>query len=100
MKKSRFTEEQIVKVLGELKAGVAMKDICASHGVSDATVYTWKRRYAGMENDDVKRLRELEKENEALKLLVAERDLEISAVRKLLRKNGWALPSELRERNS
>ena len=100
MKKSKFTEEQIVKVLAELKAGVAMKDICASHGVSDATVYTWKRRYAGMENDDVKRLRELEKENEALKLLVAERDLEISAVRKLFRKNGWALPSELRERNS
>jgi putative transposase len=100
VKKSKFTEEQIVKVLAELKAGVAMKDICASHGVSDATVYTWKRRYAGMENDDVKRLRELEKENEALKLLVAERDLEISAVRKLFRKNGWALPSELRERNS
>lgn len=100
VKKSRFTEEQIVKVLSELKAGVSMKDICASHGVSDATVYTWKRRYAGMENEDVKRLRELEKENEALKLLVAERDLEISAVRKLLRKNGWALPSELRERNS
>jgi len=100
VKKSKFTEEQIVKVLAELKAGVAMKDICASHGVSDATVYTWKRRYAGMENDDVKRLRELEKENEALKVLVAERDLEISAVRKLFRKNGWALPSELRERNS
>ena len=100
MKKSRFTEEQIVKALSELKAGVSMKEICASHGVSDATVYTWRRKYAGMENDDVKRLRELEKENEALKLLVAERELEISAVRKLFRKNGWALPSELRERNS
>ena len=100
MKRSIFTEEQIVKILGELKAGVPMKTICASHGVSGATVYTWRRKYAGMENDDVKRLRELEKENEALKLLVAERELEISAVRKLFRKNGWALPSELRERNS
>ena len=100
MKKSIFTEEQIVKILGELKAGVPMKTICASHGVSGATVYTWRRKYAGMENDDVKRLRELEKENEALKLLVAERELEICAVRKLFRKNGWALPSELRERNS
>lgn len=100
MKKSVFTEEQIVKVLGELKSGTAMKEICSKYGVSDATVYTWRRKYAGMENDDVKRLRELEKENEALKLLVAERELEISAVRKLFRKNGWALPSELRERNS
>jgi len=100
VKRSVFTEEQIVKILSELKAGVSMKDICAKHSVSDATIYTWRRKYAGMENDDVKRLRELEKENEALKLLVAERELEISAVRKLLRKNGWALPSELRERNS
>jgi putative transposase len=99
MKKSRFTQEQIVAVLGELRAGVALKHICVSHGVSAATVYTWRRRYAGMENEDVKRLRELEKENEALKLLVADRDLEISAVRKLFRKNGWALPSELRERS-
>jgi putative transposase len=100
VKKSIFTEEQILKVLSELKSGTSMKDICARHSVSDATVYTWRRKYAGMENDDVKRLRELEKENEALKLLVAERELEISAVRKLFRKNGWALPSELRERNS
>ena len=100
MKKSKFTEDQIVKILAELNAGKPMKDICAAHGVSDATVYTWRRKYAGMENSDVRRLRDLEKENEALKLLVAERELEISAVKKLFRKNGWALPSELRERNS
>ena len=52
-----------------------------------------------MENDDLRRLRELEKENEALKLLLAERDLEISAVKKVFRKNAWTLPSELRERS-
>ncbi|MDE2126054.1 MAG: transposase [Armatimonadetes bacterium] len=100
MKKSIFTEDRIVKVLGELKAGAPMKTILATHGVSDATVHSWRRKYAGMENDDVKRLRELERENEALGLLVAEPEFEISAVRKLFRENGWTIPSELRARNS
>ena len=98
MKRSKFTEDQIVKILGELNSGKPIKEICIAHGVSDATVYTWRRKYAGMETSDARRLRDLERENEALKLLVAERELEISAVRKLFRKNGWALPSELRER--
>jgi putative transposase len=99
VKKSRFTEEQIVRILNEVNAGRAVREVCAAHGVSDATFYTWKRKYAGMETDDVRRLRELERENDDLKRLLAERDLEVSAARKLIRKNGWALPSELRERN-
>ena len=100
MKKSKFSEAQVVKILGEVTAGKPVKEVCTAHGVSEATFYTWKRKYAGMENDDVRRLRELEKENEALKILLAERDLEVSAVRKLIRKNGWTLPGEPRERNS
>jgi putative transposase len=100
LKKSKFSEAQIVKILGEVSSGKSVRDVCSSHGVSEATFYVWKRKYAGMENDDLRRLRELEKENEALKLLLAERDLEVSAVRKLIRKNGWSLPCEPRERSS
>jgi len=100
LKKSKFSEAQIVKILGESSSGRSVRDVCSSHDVSEATFYVWKRKYAGMENDDLRRLRELEKENEALKLLLAERDLEVSAVRKLIRKNGWSLPGEPRERSS
>ncbi len=100
MKRSKFSDAQIVKILGEATAGKPVKEVCTAYGVSEATFYTWKRKYAGMENDDVRRLRELEKENEALKILLAERDLEVSAVRKLIRKNGWTLPGEPRERSS
>jgi putative transposase len=99
VKKSRFTEEQIVRILNEVSSGKAVRDVCAAHGLSDATYYTWKRKYAGLETQDVGRLRDLERENDDLKRLLAERDLEVSAVRKLFRKNGWALPSELRERS-
>jgi putative transposase len=98
MKRSKFSEAQIVKILGEVSAGKPVKEVCTAHGVSEGTYYVWKRKYAGMENEDLRRLRELERENEALKILLGERDLEVSAVRKLLRKNGWALPGEPRER--
>lgn len=73
--------------------------VCRDNGVSQNTFYLWKRKYAGMETDDVRRLRELERENTQLKILLAERDLEISAVKKVFRKSALALPSELRERN-
>ena len=101
MKKSKFTEEQIVRILQEAAGGgKTQAQVCKDHGVSQNTFYLWKRKYAGLETDDLRRLRELEKENEALKILLAERDLEISAVKKAFRKSAWALPSELRERNS
>ena len=101
MKKSKFSEEQIVRILQEAQSGQkSQSELCRDHGVSQNTFYAWKRKYAGMETDDVRRLRELERENDALKRLVAERDLEIAAVRKVFRKNGWSLPRESRERSN
>jgi len=100
MKKSKFTEEQIVRILQDAATrSKTQAEVCREHGVSQNTFYVWKRKYSGLETDDVRRLRELERENEQLKILLAERDLEISAVKKVFRKNAWALPSELRERN-
>lgn len=100
MKKSKYTEEQIVRILQEAsRSEKSNLEVCRAHGVSPHTFYIWRRKYSGLETQDVRRLRDLERENEELKKLVAERELEISAVRKLFRKNGWSLPSELRERN-
>lgn len=100
MKKSKFTEEQIVRILQEAAEGKKTHvELCKDHGVNLNTFYIWRRKYAGLETQDVRRMKDLERENDELKRLVAERELEISAVRKLFRKNGWSLPSELRERN-
>ena len=67
MRKSKFSETQIVSILKEGDAGVAVKDLCRRHGISDATYYKWKSRYGGMEASDLKRVRELEDENARLK---------------------------------
>lgn len=101
MKKSKFSEEQIVRILQEaVSGGKTQAQVCKDHGVSQNTFYLWKRKYVGLETEDLRKLRELELENEALRILLAERDLEISAVKKVFRKNAWSFPSELRERNS
>ena len=67
MKKTRFTETQIVSILKQQEAGIPTKEICRQHGVSEATFYNWKSRYGGMETSDVKRLKDLEEENARLK---------------------------------
>ena len=100
MKRSKYTEAQIVALLQEAASGgKSQAEVCREHGVSENTFYVWKRKYAGLETQDVKRLRELESENAQLKKLLAERDLEIDAVRALFRKNGLALPNPLRGRD-
>jgi putative transposase len=75
--KKQFTEEQIVKALGRLKNGTPIKDLCREVGVSQATLYNWRKRYRNMTVNEAKRLRELESENAKLKKLVAEQALDI-----------------------
>jgi len=85
MKKSRFSDEQIVKILREVdKSTVA--DVAKKHGISEQTIYVWKRRFGGLEVADAKRLRALEVENNRLKKLLAERDLEVEVMKEVAAK--------------
>jgi putative transposase len=87
MKAKRFSEEQIIRILREAEQGdESIIDVCRKHAITDATFYRWRRKYAGLQLAEVHRLRELEKENARLKRIVAERDLEIDAMRELLSK--------------
>lgn len=87
MKKSRFSEEQIVAVLKEHQAGIPVADICRKYGISDATLYNWRNRYGGMEVSDARRLKTLEDENRKLKKLLAEQMLDNATLKELLTKN-------------
>jgi putative transposase len=93
MKKSRFSEEQIIAVLKEHQAGIAVADLCRKHGISDATFYNWRSRYGGMEVSDARRLRALDDENRKLKKLLAESMLDVATLREALGKNVWSAPS-------
>jgi putative transposase len=87
MKRKRFSEEQIVGVLNQAKRGdKTIGQICREVGVSEATFYQWRRKFGGLEVSEARRLRELERENARLKRLMAERDLEIDAMKELLSK--------------
>ncbi len=86
MRRKRYTEEQIVRILGEAEAGMTVEDLVRKYGVSRNTIYRWRSKYGGMEVSDVRRLKELEEENRRLKQIVANQQLEIEAVKHILKK--------------
>ena len=87
MVRRRYTEEQIIAVLREGEAGVKVADLCRKYGMSDATYYNWKAKYAGLTVSELKRLKALEEENRRLKQIVGEQALEFRALKELLSKN-------------
>ena len=84
--KKRFTEPQIVAILKEGEAGVPAREICRKHNISDATFYTWRKKYRGMETEDIRRLKQLEAENAKLKRLLADSMLDNDALKAALSK--------------
>ena len=87
MKRSRFSEEQIIGILKEHQAGLGAKELCRKHSVSDATFYKWRSKFGGMEVPDVKKLKSLEAENAKLKKLLAEQIMDVSTLKEMLGKN-------------
>jgi len=88
MKKTKYSEEQIIGVLKEAEAGVPTTELCRKYGISDATYYNWKARYGGMTTSEMRRLRQLEDENRRLKQLVADLTLDNQALKAVISKNG------------
>ena len=82
--KKRFTDEQILNILKEGDAGIPVKEICRKYGISDATFYTWRKKYGGMQADDVRRLKQAEAEKAKLKKLLAEAMLDNDALKAAL----------------
>ena len=86
MKKSRFTETQIVAMLKEGDAGMAVKEVCRTHDISSATYYKWKARYGGLGASELKRIKELEAENTKLKRMYADMAMEADALKDVIEK--------------
>jgi len=84
MRRTRFSESQIVKILKEVEAGRTAKEVCREYGISSATYYKWKSKYGGMEASDIKRLKELEEENRRLKQMYADLSLENRALKDVI----------------
>jgi putative transposase len=92
MKKGRFSEEQIIGMLKRHEAGRKVVDLAREHGISEATIYTWKSKFGGLEVNEAQRLKSLKDENWCLKHLVADVSLAKETLKAIVRKNGWRLP--------
>jgi putative transposase len=86
MKKTRFTETQIIAVLKEAESGLSISELCRKHGISDATFYTWRKKFGGMSETDLKRLRHLEEENRRLKHMYAELSIDHCILKDIVEK--------------
>jgi len=86
MKKSRYSENKIVRILKEVETGKLVKDVCREYGISDATYYNWKAKYGGMESSDIRRLKDLEEENRRLKHMYAELSLDHKILKDIIEK--------------
>ena len=91
MKKTRYSEEQIIDVLKQMEAGRKVSDLARELGVSEGTLYVWKSKFGGLEVSEARRLKELEDENHRLKHMVADLSLDKEALKAVIRKNGWSL---------
>jgi putative transposase len=89
MKRGRFSEEQIIAILKEAESGAKVTELCRRHGISDATFYTWRSKYGGLEVSEMRRLRQLEEENRRLKSIVADQALDLRALKDVLAKTGY-----------
>jgi putative transposase len=86
MKRKRYTEEQIIRILGEIDTGKTVAETCREYNVSESAVYRWRQKYRGMDRSDLRRLKELEQENARLKKIVAQQVLDIDALKDVLGK--------------
>ena len=86
MKKKRYTEGQIYKILKESDSGIQVQEICRKHGIHQNTFYRWKSKYSGMELSDIKKMKHLEHENSELKKILAEKELELRAMKMIVEK--------------
>ena len=87
MKRTQFSENQIIKILKEAEAGVSVTDLCRTHGFSKSSFYKWKAKYGGMEASDLRRLRELQEENRRLKQMYAELSLDHQVLKDIVEKS-------------
>jgi len=94
MKRSRYSEEQVIGILREGDSGTPVKTVCAKHNISEATYYAWKRKYGGMDVSEARRLRSLEEENSRLKRLVADQAVQIQVLKEVNSKNGKPVGQE------